>query len=284
VAGASPPRRRAAPLSPLRDAARGFRTLFDGLGLLRRQRRLWALASVPLLFSIAFVTLAVGLVIGFAGEVHAFLTFWMPALEAGAWYTWLWIGPARLLLALVGYALFLVATAVAVLAGLLVANLVASPFLDVLSWRVEQIVTGAVEEQTDEGVAGLLRDAVRSLANESRRLLFFLVVAGVIVAVGVVVPGAQLLAGPALTAFTILFLPLDYTGFVLDRRRVAFRERRSWVWRNLSTMAGFGSAAFATSLIPGLNLLMLPALVVAGTLLALRNPLEPAAEAPSVTD
>ena len=37
-------------------------------------------------------------------------------------------------------------------------------------------------------------------------------------------------------------------------------------------MAGFGGAAFVTLLIPGLNFLMLPALVVAGTLLALRLP------------
>jgi len=37
-------------------------------------------------------------------------------------------------------------------------------------------------------------------------------------------------------------------------------------------MVGFGGAAFGTGLVPGLNFLMLPTLVVAGTLLVLRYP------------
>ncbi len=38
-------------------------------------------------------------------------------------------------------------------------------------------------------------------------------------------------------------------------------------------MAGFGGAGFVTGLVPGLNFLMLPTLVTAGTLLVLRYPL-----------
>jgi uncharacterized protein involved in cysteine biosynthesis len=37
-------------------------------------------------------------------------------------------------------------------------------------------------------------------------------------------------------------------------------------------MVGFGAAAFVICLVPGLNLLLIPGLVVAGTLLALRHP------------
>jgi uncharacterized protein involved in cysteine biosynthesis len=37
-------------------------------------------------------------------------------------------------------------------------------------------------------------------------------------------------------------------------------------------MAGFGSAAFVCCFVPGLNLLVIPVLVVAGTLLAMRHP------------
>ena len=75
------------------------------------------------------------------------------------------------------------------------------------------------------------------------------------------------LAGALL--FTMLFLPLDYTGYLLDRREIPFRTRRGWVWRHRRAMLGFGAAALGTFLVPGLNFLCLPWLVTAGTLLAL---------------
>jgi uncharacterized protein involved in cysteine biosynthesis len=37
-------------------------------------------------------------------------------------------------------------------------------------------------------------------------------------------------------------------------------------------MAGFGCAGFVSCLVPGLNFLMIPTFVIAGTLLAIRYP------------
>ena len=116
----------------------------------------------------------------------------------------------------------------------------------------------------------------QGFAGEIQRLSFFLAVWGGLVAVGVLIPGAQLVTAPLLIAFTVLFLPLEYAGFSLDRRRIPFAARRRWAFSHLSTMVGFGGAAFLTLLVPGLNFLMLPALVVGGTLLVLR--LEPPGE------
>jgi CysZ protein len=75
-----------------------------------------------------------------------------------------------------------------------------------------------------------------------------------------------------LVGLTIVFLPLDYAGYVLDRRHLPFRARRAWLRANLSAVLGFGSAAFLVCMVPGLNLLLLPALVTGGTLLVLRAP------------
>lgn len=263
----------------LTDAVSGVRLFFEGFGILRRERELWALSSVPVLFSFAAVALAVTVVTMNAGDIHALVTDWMPALEAPAWYAWIWIGPARLLFGLLGGLLFLAVAAASVVAGLLVANLAASPFLDSLAQRVEARLAASVVPAGVEARAGggLLREAGRSLVNESRRLAFFLGVWVVITGAGLLVPGGQLVAGPALIAFTVLFLPLEYAGFALDRRQVSFRARRSWIWSRMSLMAGFGGVAFAAGLVPGLNLLLLPVLVISGTLLALRHP--PASDA-----
>ena len=51
-----------------------------------------------------------------------------------------------------------------------------------------------------------------------------------------------------------------------------FREKRSWLRERSAPVLGFGSAAFAMSVVPGLNLIAMPALVAGGTLLALQFP------------
>jgi len=250
----------------------GFSLLFEGLALVRRRRDLWRLSVVPLACSLALVTFALGLFYGYAGEVHGFMTAWMPGLEVEAWYQWIWIGPARLLLTLLGWLLFLVAVAASVVAAGLVANVIAAPFLDALSQRVEQIESGTLVALGEGGLRGLVGDVGRTIVGELQRVTFFLFAWGVIFALGVVIPGAQLVAPWALIALTVVFLPLDYSGFVLDRRRLPFRARRAWLRANLATVLGFGTAALLVCMVPGLNLVLLPALVTGGTLLVLRHP------------
>ncbi len=258
----------------------GFRLPLEGGRLLMRERQLWGLTVVPIVISLAAFVTAIALIVGFAGEIHAWSTAWMPALEAGRWYAWLWIGPARLLLALLGAVLFLAIAGVSLVAAILVASLLASPFHDALSLRVERIVTGRVVDAQGSGALDTLRDAARAMREEARRTLFFLGVTGSLAALGFVIPGAQILAGPAILAFTIFFLPLDYAGFTLDRRRLSFKARRRWLLAHRDAVLGFGAAAFLVCLVPGLNLLAMPVLVAGGTLLALRYQPEPEGAAP----
>ena len=79
------------------------------------------------------------------------------------------------------------------------------------------------------------------------------------------------MTGPLLIAITVAFLPLDYAGFALDRRGLSFADRRRWLAAHRPTMLGFGGIAFAACMVPGLNLLLLPTLVTAGTLLVART-------------
>ncbi len=259
----------------LAAAASGFRIPFEALRLLRRERRLWSLAAAPLALSVAALSLGLVLFLGNAGEIYTWVAGWLPTPEAGAWYAWLWVGPVWLLLKSLGWALFLALGAACVVASLLVASLLAAPFHDALARRVEWIVTGGLDDDRSEaGLAVLLREGRRALVEEARRLAFFAVVMAPLFAAGWVIPGAALVTGPAMTLFVVLFLPLDYASYTLDRRGVAFREKRRWVLAHAPAMLGFGVAAFATFLVPGLNLLAMPLLVVGGTLLALRHPLE----------
>ncbi|UCE86624.1 MAG: EI24 domain-containing protein [Deltaproteobacteria bacterium] len=258
-------------MNPVTSAAAAARLHLEGLRLLLREASLRRLAWAPILIAFACFALALGLVIAHAGSLYAFAAGWLPTVEAGAWYTWAWVGPARFLLAVVGVALFLALVAVGFVLAFTLASVVASPFLDVLSRRVETLVQGA--PPADEA-AGLWREAGRAVLEELRRMSFFVAVSAAIAVAGLALPGGQALAPFALALFSILFLPLEYAGYALDRRRVSFRDKRRFVVSHAPEMLGFGGLAFGICLVPGLNVLALPVFVVAGTLLVLRWPPE----------
>jgi uncharacterized protein involved in cysteine biosynthesis len=240
--------------------------------MLRRERTLWALALVPFLTSAAMCTAALAAVIVYAVPLHAFVTGWMPILHASSGVSWLWVAPARALLGLVGLLLFVAASAGALVLAFLSASLLSAPFLDALSRRVEALSLGRVKVAGESGLRGLLRDAARAAREELRRTVFFLALQGAIVALGLVLPGGQVVAPPALLVVTMLFLPLSYAAYTLDRRGVPFARRRRWVLEHAPMMLGYGGSAFLAFLVPGLNFLFLPVLVSSGTLLALRHP------------
>lgn len=264
-------RGRGASLGTLRS---GIGLLAEGAGFLRSHRTLWLLALVP----IVFATLAVGSAIVLFWQnfdwIHQAWIDVLPVLEAGAWWSWLWVGPGIALFWLLGWVGVLLAFALSLVAALLLANLASAPFLDRLSVRVESIVRGE-PPPSGGGLAATFAETARSLVAEFQRLLFFAAIWLALSGIGFVVPGAHLVTGPVLVVVTVILLPLDYAGFALDRRQLSFRSRRRWLAANLPTSLGFGGIAFAACLVPGLNLLIGPALVTGGTLLVLRSPPEP---------
>lgn len=254
----------------LQSLREGVFLLMEGARFLRRERRLWTLSLIPMLFALLFVVVAASLFWVRLEGIHAFWVASLPVIEAGAWWSWSWVGPGRLLLWLLGWLAVVASFAVSLVAALLLANLASAPFLDRLSQRVEAIAGGR-EFESEQSAGSAISGTFKSFAAELRRLVFLAGVWLVLSVAGVVIPGAQLVTAPMLIAATILFLPLDYAGFALDRRGVSFRARRDWLLDNLSLMFGFGGVAFVACLVPGLNLLVMPAQVTAGTLLVARR-------------
>jgi len=249
----------------------GVMLLGEGFGFLRRERRLWPLALVPVIFAVLGVASAVALFWTHLETIHEISNALFPVFEATDWWTWIWVGPGRVFFWLLGWLVVLVSFAVSLVAGLLLANLASAPFLDKLSQSVEALVLGhPVPSESDPSSA--LAETLKSFAAELQRLAFLGGLWLILTLAGFVLPGAHLVTGPLLVATTILFLPLDYAGFALDRRGASFGMRRRWLRAQLPTMVGFGGVAFGACLIPGLNLLILPSLVTAGTLLVLRSP------------
>jgi CysZ protein len=258
------------PKSPL-SVLNGLRLPVEAGQLLLRERGLWLPAAAPVGFSVVAFSVAVSLLVAYAGPLYAWATMWMPVLEAETWYAWLWIMPAKVTLSVLGALLFAVIAAVGLVASFLVANILASPFLDRLAERVEAIELGVPLAEGDTGLLGSVSEVFRSVREEIRKTVFFLAVIGGLTAIGFAIPGAQLVTGPAILAFAIFFLPLDYASYTLDRRRLSFREKRRWLASNKPEVVGFGVAACLICAVPVVNFFAIPTLVVGGTLLAIRR-------------
>ena len=265
---------------PSLSVLNGLRLPVEAGQLLLRERRLWAPAAAPVAFSVVAFAVAISLLVTYAAQLYGWATMWMPVLEAATWYAWLWILPVKAILAAVGALLFAAIAGVGLVASFLIANVLASPFLDTLAQRVEEIEMGETPEEGNSGLLGSAAEILRSLREELRKTVFFLVVMVSLTAIGFVIPGAQLLTGPAIVAFAIFFLALDYASYSLDRRRLSFRQKRLWLVSNKPGVVGFGVAAFLICAVPGLNFFAMPLLVVAGTLLAIRHaPAQPSVPA-----
>ena len=65
----------------------------------------------------------------------------------------------------------------------------------------------------------------------------------------------------------MLFLPLEYASFAMDHRQLRLAQRRQLVWQHRWLMLGFGVAASFILLVPLLNFVCLPILVVGDTIL-----------------
>ena len=144
----------------------------------------------------------------------------------------------------------------------IVANLLAAPFNDLLANRVTSQLNG--DGQPDAGFSAL--DIPRALLSELRKLFYFAAWA-VVLLVLTFVPVIGL-AGPFLwMAFGCWSLAIEYSDYPLGRLGLSFSEQRRLLRENLQETMGFGAAVLGATLIPGVNLAVIPAAVIGASLL-----------------
>lgn len=250
----------------LLEALSGFYTAWRGFVLLKQQRLLWKWATLPALVNFVVFLIVFALFLQIFDDLYVMATSFLRMDTPTAWYAWLWVAPLRLLAWLIGLCMLVVAMVVIYGVFLLLGTIIASPFLAMLSQTVEEILgSPPVAPTTMQGQWQALGGTV---LDELRKLVFFIGVQ-----LGLFVLGLIPLFTPvtivAAALFTMFFLPLEYAGFAMDRRQLHFAQRRQLLWQHRWTTLGFGAAASLTFLIPLLNFVCLPLLVVSGTLFIL---------------
>lgn len=253
-------RPKALPRNFLAQSWVGFGYPLRALGVMRRHR-LWKLAmaavGINVLLLAALLTLSVWYVLPILQQIDGSLAasgaseLWQSVATILRWLFWAFA--IVVVLGLNGVALMLVGQAVA------------SPFLDMLSERVETLVLGVEPEAFS--VRRAIEGVLLAVADLLWGLFYYVVVQLLILILGLVpvlgtVPATALSFG-----FSALLLAQEFSGLPLARKLVSYRSRWLVVWENKWLAVGFGASAMAMLLVPLVNLVLLPVAAVAGTLL-----------------
>lgn len=242
-------------MSAVREFVTGAATLLRGLALYGRNPRMMLMGIVPALISAVLFVGAYATLVVFADD----LAVWVTPFADG------WYGDLRRTVRLVAELAFLGTGAlVAVLTFTAVTLVIGDPFYEKISEQVEARfggVPGAVEVPWWRSLRHSLADSARLIAV-SMLVGISLFAAGFIPVVGqTVVPVIGALVGGWLLALELVGVPFYRRGLRLPQRRAALRRRRPLA-------LGFGVAVFCCFLIPFGAVLIMPAAVAGGTLLA----------------
>ena len=158
--------------------------------------------------------------------------------------------------------------ALGVVSAILLTNVVAAPFNDLLSEEVERLRTG--RKGPPFSLALVLRDGMRTVGLEMMKLTFYLAVMGPLFILSNVLP----VVGPVIYSvfgfiFTAMYFAIDYIDWPASRRNRSMNYRFSMLKQHAMPMFGFGSGVWLFLFIPLVNLFFMPAAVAGGTLLFL---------------
>ncbi len=242
-----------------------FRTLI----FLRQNPKLLQYIVIPILVNfITGILLYLGLLFPGLNQIDALvrgLSGWLESLIANLPP---WLGVLTMITVAIGWLLRLALVAgLLVIIGLLVlqiGSILGAPWYGQLSEQIEKLRTGQLNEA---GMGALLRDIWRALMFEIKKLLFaggcgiLLFLLNFFIPIGGTVVATIISVGVAAT-----LVCLDFLDAPLERRRLSFRQKLKIIFSHLPASGSFALVCLFLISVPGLNLLVTPICVAAGTL------------------
>ncbi|WP_459207836.1 sulfate transporter CysZ [Pseudomonas sp. MLB6B] len=151
----------------------------------------------------------------------------------------------------------------------LVANIVAAPFNGFLAEKVEVVARG--EDHFPPFSWGELAAMVpRTFSREMRKLGYFLPRALGLFVLSLI-PVVNVVAAPLWLIFGVWMMAIQYIDYPADNNKMSWQDMLAWLrskrWQSLS----FGGVTYLALLIPGVNILMMPAAVAGATLFWVRE-------------
>ena len=236
------------------DFPRGFYSLLRGGRLFMRYPRLLKLVLIPLLINVVTFSLAIYFGLQF---FHDFVQNLLPQGDTWYWlviYYALWVTVGFLTLVLVFFCFTVVG------------NLIASPFNELLSERIESLLLPEVEA-VPFSLKIFCRDMLRVWLVELKKMSLFVVAMLLLLLLNLLPVVGNLLYGVLSILLTLFFLAWEYFAFVHERKSRDFRYQRQYLMQRKPLILGFASGVLLMLAIPFLQLICIPVAVAGATLL-----------------
>jgi CysZ protein len=151
----------------------------------------------------------------------------------------------------------------------LVANIIAAPFNGFLAEKVEVVVRG--EDTFPAFSWGELAAMVpRTFSREMRKLGYFLPRAIGLFVLSLI-PVVNVVAAPLWLIFGVWMMAIQYIDYPADNNKMSWQDMLAWLRQKRWQSLGFGGITYLALMIPGVNVLMMPAAVAGATLFWVRE-------------
>jgi CysZ protein len=203
---------------------------------------------IPLLINISIFGLLSTLTLGQIGEWINQFMLWLPGwLDFLRWILW----PLAVILVL-AIVMYVFST---------VANIIAAPFNGLLAEKVEERLTGQ-EVDGRETILQAIASFPRSIGRECHKLFYYLIFALLTLVATFVFSPATPVLWFCLNAW---MMAVEYCDYPMDNHKLSFKEARRRIGSQRSTSFSFGALVMLGTMVPILNLIIMPAAVCGGT-------------------
>lgn len=226
--------------------------LFQGLGLLTT-KGLRRFVLIPLTINLLLFSLAFFYLLQYVeGWVDMIMTFVPDFLAFLSYVIW----PLLILTTVLGLAFSFT----------MVANFIAAPFNALLSEKLEQHLTGTI--LPDQGISSFIKDIPRMLQREWTKFAYCVPRAILFLVLFFILP---VLGQVLWFLFTSWMMAIQYCDYPFDNHKVPFSKMRQSLRAEWSSSFSFGISVSLASMVPFLNLLVMPAAVCGSTVLWLER-------------
>lgn len=233
----------------MHELSRSARYLLTGFALLKRPE-LRLFVAIPLLLN---VLVFAGLGYVAIGSFGGWLDGLMQSIPDWAQFVRYLLWPLFVILLLVLYAYTFT----------VVGTIIVSPVAGILAEKTEELLRGRPAAVPFRW-ANLPLIAARSLRREGIKLLYYL---GWIVIMVIVSLMLSPVAPFAWFLFGAWMMAVQYIDYPMDNNQLSFAQLKQWLGKHRMSALGFGAAVMVASMLPLVNLVVIPAAICGATAL-----------------